>query len=54
MKTFNIQISEEQLKLIQSALIKDSSYDEDEEMLIGMIDDVLEEEDEEVTHGFCY
>lgn len=54
MKTFNIQISEDQLKIIQAALSKDSSYNEDEEMLIGMIDDVFEEEDEEVTHGFCY
>lgn len=54
MKTFNIQISEDQLKLIQAALSKDPSYNEDEEMLIGMIEDIFEETEEDITHGFCY
>ena len=54
MKTFNIQISEDQLKLIQAALSKDPSYNEDEEFLIGMIEDIFEETEEDITHGLCY
>jgi len=54
MNTFNIQISEDQLNLIKSALQKDSTYLESEEFLIGMIEDIIEEKDTEITHGICY
>ena len=54
MNTFNIQISEDQLNLIKSALQKDSTYSESEELLIGMIEDIIEEKDTEITHGICY
>ena len=54
MNTFNIQISEDQLNIIKAALLKDSSYSEDEEFIIGMIEDTIESKDSEITHGFCY
>lgn len=54
MNTFNIQISENQLNLIKNALQKDSTYSESEEFLIGMIEDIIEEKDTEITHGLCY
>lgn len=54
MNTFNIIISEEQLNIIKAALQKDSSYSETEEFLIGMIEDTIESQDSESTHGFCY
>ena len=54
MNTFNIQISEDQLNLIKIALQKDSNYSESEEFLIGMIEDTIESNDKETTHGFCY
>ena len=54
MNTFNIQISETQLNLIKNALEKDSTYSESEEFLIGMIEDIIEEKDTEITHGLCY
>ena len=54
MNTFNIQISENQLNLIKIALQKDSTYSESEEFLIGMIEDIIEEKDTEITHGLCY
>lgn len=54
MNTFNIQISEDQLNIIKSALQKDSSYSESEELIIGMIQDILESKDSEITHGICY
>lgn len=54
MNTFNIQISETQLNLIKNALQKDSTYTESEEFLIGMIEDIIEENDQENTHGLCY
>jgi hypothetical protein len=54
MNTFNIQISEDQLNLIKIALQKDSTYSESEEFLIGMIEDIIEENDQEITHGLCY
>lgn len=54
MNTFNIQISEDQLNLIKNALQKDSTYSESEEFLIGMIEDIIEENDQEITHGLCY
>ena len=54
MTTFNIIISEEQLNLIKSALQKDSTYSESEELIIGMIEDIIESQDSETTHGFCY
>lgn len=54
MNTFNIQISEDQLNLIKLALQKDSTYLESEEFLIGMIEDIIEEKDTEITHGICY
>ena len=66
MNTFNIQISEAQLELIKLALelqkemsesndivITDNDIEETD-MLIGMIEDVIKEEDTESTHGFCY
>tara|TARA_R110000868_G_scaffold173105_1_gene409143 strand:- start:318 stop:518 length:201 start_codon:yes stop_codon:yes gene_type:complete len=66
MNTFNIQISEAQLELIKLALelqkemsesndivITDNDIEETD-MLIGMIEDVIAEEDTESTHGFCY
>ena len=54
MNTFNIQISEDQLNIIKSALQKDSSYSESEELIIGMIQDILESKDSEISHGICY
>ena len=54
MQTFNIQISEDQLNIIKSALQKDSSYSESEEFIIGMIEDTIESQDSESIHGFCY
>jgi len=54
MQTFNIQISEDQLNIIKSALQKDSTYSESEEYIIGMIEDTIESKDSETTHGFCY
>lgn len=54
MNTFNIIISEEQLNIIKSALQKDSSYSEDEELIIGMIEDIIESQDSETIHGLCY
>jgi hypothetical protein len=54
MNTFNIQISEDQLNLIKNALQKDSTYSESEEFLIGMIEDIIEENNQEITHGLCY
>jgi hypothetical protein len=54
MQTFNIQISEDQLNIIKSALQKDSTYSESEEFIIGMIEDTIESQDSESIHGFCY
>ncbi len=54
MQTFNIQISEDQLNIIKSALQKDSTYSESEELIIGMIEDIIESQDSETTHGLCY
>ena len=62
MKTFNIQISENQMKLVRASLLhtlmneKKLTEDEYEEMeiLADMILDVVEEGDEETTHGFCW
>lgn len=62
MKTFNIQISEDQMKLVRASLLhtlmneKKLTEDEYEEMeiLADMILDVVEEGDEETTHGFCW
>jgi glycine betaine/choline ABC-type transport system substrate-binding protein len=66
MKTFNIQISAEQLDIIKLALelqigmsesndiVITENDIEETNMLIGMIDDVIEEDDTETTHGFCY
>lgn len=54
MQTFNIQISEDQLNIIKAALQKDSTYSESEEFIIGMIEDTIESQDSETTHGFCY
>ena len=54
MQTFNIQISEDQLNIIKSALQNDSTYSESEEFIIGMIEDTIESQDSETTHGFCY
>lgn len=62
MKTFNIQISEDQMRLIRASLLhtlmneKKLTEEENEEMEIiaDMILDVVEEGDEETTHGFCW
>lgn len=62
MKTFNIQISEEQLRLIRAmgifTLNHNGSLTENEreeiDMIVDMVLDVVEEGDEETTHGFCY
>lgn len=54
MNTFNIQISEDQLNIIKRALQKDSTYSESEELLIGMIEDIIKENNQEITHGLCY
>ena len=54
MNTFNIIISEDQLNIIKAALEKDSSYSEDDQFLIGMIEDTIESKDSETSHGFCY
>lgn len=63
MKTFTIEISEEQLRLIRATclytfrhngdLTRDES--EDIDMIAGMISDTVKGEFEEGTiHGFCY
>lgn len=63
MNTFNIIISEEQLNIIKSALEiqvevktfkEDTKIAEEENLLISMIEDIIEEGDQEITHGFCY
>ena len=54
MQTFQIIISEQQLQIIKAALLKDSSYSEDDEFIIGMIEDTIESKDSETLHGFCY
>lgn len=54
MKTYQILISESQLNLIKESLKKDSSYSEEENLLIGIIEDTLESEEEDIIHGFCY
>lgn len=47
-------MSEDQIKMIQKALFESSSYNEEEEMMIGMFEDIIEEGDEEISHGLCY
>lgn len=54
MKTYQIIISEDQLKIIKESLKKDSTYSESEELIIGMIEDTLESKDSETIQGFCY
>lgn len=63
MKTFTIEISEEQLRLIRATCLftfahnGDLTPDESEEidMIAGMILDTVEGDFEEDTiHGFCY
>lgn len=54
MNTFQIIISQDQLNIIKAALEKDSSYNEDDQFLIGMIEDTIESQDSETLHGFCY
>lgn len=66
MKTFNIQISEEQLRFIRAAIINVTNQEiqnpgiltkeefEELDLLADMILDVVEDEEgEEVTHGLC-
>jgi|TARA_R110000868_G_scaffold283752_1_gene544189 hypothetical protein len=61
MKTFNIQISEDQLELIKSSIFfteltemaKGNALKE-LQMIAGMIEDIIKEDDTESTHGFCY
>jgi len=66
MRTFNIEISEEQLRLIRAAIINVTNQEinnpgllteeenEEMEMIADMILDVCEGDDEDITHGFCY
>jgi len=67
MKTFNIEISEEQLRLIRAAVINVTNQElqnpgilteeefEEMDLIAGMILDVVEgEHEDDVTHGFCY
>jgi hypothetical protein len=63
MKTFTIEISEEQLRLIRATCLftfnhnGDLTRDESEEidMIAGMILDTVEGDHEDDTiHGFCY
>lgn len=63
MKTFTIEISEEQLRLIRATCLFTSNHagvltgDESEEidMIAGMILDTIEGDHEDDTiHGFCY
>ena len=63
MKTFTIEISEEQLRLIRATclftLTKNDKLTEEEseeiDMIAGMILDTVEGDFEEDTiHGFCY
>lgn len=63
MKTFNIEISEEQLRLIRASILHTLSNEkklteeeyEELDIIADMIIDVVEGEEEEgVTHGFCY
>jgi len=68
MKTFNIVISEEQLRLIRAAIMNVTHRElqdpgiltieefEEMDMIAGMILDVVggEEEEEDTIHGFCY
>jgi len=63
MKTFNIQISEEQIRLIRASILytlkneEKLTEEEYEEMdlISDMILDVVEGEyEEDVTHGFCW
>lgn len=61
MKTYQIIISEDQLKLIQDSLIShqeniiltESEYSESQ-MLIFMIEDTIQSKDSETIQGFCY
>ena len=63
MKTFTIEITEEQLRLIRATCLFTHSHNEDltteesEEidMIAGMILDTVEgDHDEDTIHGFCY
>ena len=66
MRTFNIEISEEQLRLIRAAIINVTNQEienpgllteeenEEMEMIADMILDVCEGDDEDIIHGFCY
>jgi hypothetical protein len=52
MKTFQIIISEEQLSQLQSALAADIFYTEEGNYLIGMIQDVLDQKEEDIINDF--
>jgi len=52
MKTFTIIISEEQLSQLQSALCADIFYTEEGNYLIGMIQDVLDQKEEDIINDF--
>jgi hypothetical protein len=52
MKTFQIIISEDQLSQIKSSLEKDIFYTEENNYLIGMIEDTLEQKEEDIINDF--
>ena len=62
MKTFTIEISEEQLRLIRATCLFTLNHNgqlteeesEEIDMIADMILDVCEGDDEDIIHGFCY
>lgn len=66
MRTFTIEISEEQLRLIRASIINVTNQEiqnpgilteeenEEMEIIADMILDVVEGDDEDIIHGFCY
>jgi hypothetical protein len=62
MQSYTVQISEDQLCLIQAALKftlnhNGSLVEEDRsevDMIEGMIENLLEEKNVDIIHGFCY
>lgn len=58
MKTFNIEVSEEQLVLIQKAIdclaLNESQPTDELEIMSASIDDIFEEDDTSITYGLCY
>lgn len=62
MQSYTVQISEDQLRLIQAALkftlnhngslVEEDRFEAD--LIEGMIEDLLEEKNIDIIHGFCY